>query len=466
MLKFSKTLKVLGAAALLSLGPIAAPAVAQQDVSLSDILARVRADSEQLSQENQRRLREFQEARDEQEAIMATARSELAAVEARARNLNAQFEANQSQLDELQFQLETEAGDFGELLGQFRTAAGETMPVIENSLANFHYPGRVEKLSQISQASALPSRGDLDSLPKAILQEMIAQSEVTTFTANVSNGGSNGENAELDLMRVGTFTAATTDGTRFVEVSTEGSEPRISAFASPPGGIYRSGMRSLINANEGQVVRAPVDPTRGDLLAIFGNTLGVWEWERFQQGGFVGYVILFFILPLGLVLGLFKIFSLFTMGAAMGSTAKSKSAGTGNPLARVFEAYEAHRNDDIETLELKLDEQILKETPKIERFNDIVKVLAAVAPLAGLLGTVVGMIRVFTAITNYGTGDPQIMAGGISEALVTTMLGLVAAVPLLLIGSIASSMARSNQQVLDEQAAGLVAERAERGGAA
>ncbi|MEM7662876.1 MAG: MotA/TolQ/ExbB proton channel family protein [Pseudomonadota bacterium] len=466
MLKFNKTLKALGAAALLSLGPIAAPAVAQQNVSLSDILSRVRQDSDQLSQENQRRLREFQEATAEQEAIMAAARSELATVEARGRQLTAQFDENQLRLDELQDQLETEAGDFGELLGQFRTAAGETMPVIQNSLANFQYPGRVEKLAQISQASALPSRGDLDSLPKAILQEMIAQSEVTTFTANVSNGGSSGENAELELMRVGTFTAATTDGARFVEVNTDGNQTRISAFPTSPGGTYQSGMRSLINASEGQVVRAPVDPTRGDLLAIFGTTLGVWEWERFQQGGFVGYVILFFILPLGVILGLFKIFSLFTMGTAMRSTAKSRSAGTGNPLARVIEAYEAHRNDDIETLELKLDEQILKETPKIERFNDIVKVLAAVAPLVGLLGTVVGMINVFTAITNYGTGDPQIMAGGISEALVTTMLGLVAAVPLLLIGTVASTMARGNQQVLDEQAAGLVAERAERGAGA
>ena len=182
-----------------------------------------------------------------------------------------------------------------------------------------------------------------------------------------------------------------------------------------------------------------------------------------QQGGTVGFVILFFILPLGVALALFKIVTLFLMGNSMRSTAKTKSAGTGNPLARVFEAYEQNKNGDIETLELKLDEQILGEAPKIERFNDIIKVLAAVAPLVGLLGTVVGMIVVFTAITNYGTGDPKIMAGGISQALVTTVLGLVAAIPLLLLGSICSAMARGNQQVLDEQAAGLVAERAERG---
>lgn len=451
--------KTLGAAAVLSLGAfsLSAPASAQ---SLSDIANRIKQDSSQLSAENQARLRRFQQARDEQASIMAAARQELNAAESRGRSLSGQFDANEAKLSELQNRLEEEAGDFGELLGQFRQAAGETMPVISNSIANFQYPGRVEKLSEISQASSLPSRADLDSLPNAILQEMIAQSEVTTFTTTVSNGAADGSNAELELLRIGNFTAATTDGARFVEVSDEG---RLVAFPQQPGGAFQSSMRSLINAGEGEVVRAPVDPTKGDLFAIFGNTLGVWEWERMQQGGTVGFVILFFILPLGVALALFKIVTLFLMGNSMRSTAKTKSAGTGNPLARVFEAYEQNKNGDIETLELKLDEQILGEAPKIERFNDIIKVLAAVAPLVGLLGTVVGMIVVFTAITNYGTGDPKIMAGGISQALVTTVLGLVAAIPLLLLGSICSAMARGNQQVLDEQAAGLVAERAERG---
>lgn len=152
----------------------------------------------------------------------------------------------------------------------------------------------------------------------------------------------------------------------------------------------------------------------------------------------------------------------------MRGSAKTKQAGDGNPLARVFETYETNKNADLETLELKLDEQILRESPKIERFNDIVKVLAAVAPLLGLLGTVIGMIITFTAITNFGAGDPKLMAGGISTALMTTVLGLVAAIPLLLLHAVSASMARGNQQVLDEQAAGLVALRAEResGGAA
>lgn len=464
MINIKTTLKTLSAAVVLSLGGLsfsAAPADAQQAGSLNEIAERIKRDSGALNAENQARLRRFQGARDEQAAIMAEARGELNAAEARGRSLSAQFDANEVRLSDLQTRLEEEAGDFGELLGQFRQAAGETMPIISNSISNFQYSGRVEKLSEISQASSLPSRADLDQLPNAILQEMIAQSEVTTFQTTVSNGAADGANETLELLRIGNFTAATTDGARFVEVSDEG---RLVAFASQPGGAYQSAMRNLINAGEGEVVRAPVDPTKGDLFAIFGNTLGVWNLERAAQGGPVGFVILAILLPIGIAIALFKIVSLFLMGSAMRSTAKTQRAGTGNPLARVFETYEQHKNDDIETVELKLDEQILGETPKIERFNDIVKLLAAVAPLLGLLGTVVGMIVVFTAITNYGTGDPKIMAGGISQALVTTVAGLVAAIPLLILGSIASAMARGNQQILDEQAAGLVAERSERSG--
>jgi len=337
------------------------------------------------------------------------------------------------------------------------------MPIIDSSLANFNYPGRTEQLSTVAQARTLPTRADLDSLPKAMLREMIAQSEVKAFTTEVSGVGSEGEVAEVEVMRVGVFTAATTDGARFIETITDNTdEPYLRVLKAQPAGKFRSAMNSLISAGEGDTITVPFDPSKGDLFAIEGEKPTLQQ--RIGQGGAVGAVILV-LLAIGLVFALFKIVTLFLMGGAMRSTAKTKQAGDGNPLARVFEAYETNRNADLETLELKLDEQILRESPKIERFNDVVKVLAAVAPLLGLLGTVIGMIITFTAITNFGAGDPKLMAGGISTALMTTVLGLVAAIPLLLLHAVAASMARGNQQVLDEQAAGLVAERAERSGA-
>ncbi|MEE9380098.1 MAG: MotA/TolQ/ExbB proton channel family protein [Hyphomonadaceae bacterium] len=461
MLKSNFSLKALGAAAFLGISTLAVSMPAQAQSSFSTVLDAIRRDSTLMSAENERRLAEFEAARNEQAASMAAARQQLASAEATGRALAGEFDANEDSLTVLQDELTTQAGDFGELLGQFRTAAGQTMPVIAKSVANFEYPGRVEKLSEIAQARSLPTRSDLDSLPKAILQEMVAQSEVKTFTANVSNAGPDGVNADMELFRIGVFTMALTSDGRFVEVrEPDEGDPFLQAFKAQPGAEFKSTMSSLMNASDGKTVRAPVDPSKGALFGIFGEIPGFMD--RIRQGGIVGAVILVLLL-IGALMALFKIFTLFGMGGAMRKTAKTKQAGDGNPLARVFETYEQHRGDDIETLELKLDEQILRETPKIERFNDIIKVLAAVAPLLGLLGTVIGMIITFTAITIYGAGDPQLMAGGISTALMTTVLGLVAAIPLLLLHAVSSSMARGNQQILDEQAAGLVAERAEAG---
>lgn len=458
MFKFKSSLKALGVSVLVAAtaATMAPPAVAQ---TLSEVLAAVKRDSEQMSAADQARLREFQQDTASQSARMAEGRAALNAAEGRAAALSAEFEANEAQLGALEAEVSAQAGDFQELLGQFRSAAGATMPEIANSFANFDYKDRVEAIAEIAEARVLPTRAQLERLPKAMLQEMIAQSEVKTFTATVNGIGADGSNAEAELIRVGVFTAATTDGRDFVEVrGGQGSDTFLQVFAKQPAGAYASSIGSLIRAGEGEVVKAPVDPSKGNLFGILGDlpTFG----QRLQQGGEVGAVIAVLAI-VGILIGLYKIFTLFTMGGAMRGTAKTRQAGTGNPLARVFEVYENNRSADVETLELKLDEQILRESPRIERFNDIIKVLAAVAPLLGLLGTVVGMIITFTAITIYGAGDPKLMAGGISVALMTTVFGLVAAIPLLLIHAVASAMARSNQQLLDEQAAGLVAEKME-----
>ncbi len=454
---FKSSLKALGAAILLGSVSIALAAPASSQ-TLSEVLARVKQESGQMSAEDNARLDQFKKDRAGQAASMDSARGALAAAEGRARALSAEFDANEAELSALEAQVSEQAGDFQELLGQFRSAAGATMPEIANSFTNFDYQDRVDGIAEIAEARVLPNRAQLERLPKAMLLEMIAQSEVKNFTAPVNGIGPEGSIAEAELVRVGVFTAATTNG-RFVEVKRgERGESFLEVFKTQPSGPYSGAMQKLARAGEGEVVKAPVDPSKGNLFGILGELpkLG----DRFQQGGTVGYVIVF-LAAIGILLGFYKMFTLFTTGGAMRATAKSRQAGTGNPLARVFEVYENNRNRDIETLELKLDEQILREAPRLERGIDIIKVLAAIAPLMGLLGTVIGMIITFTAITIYGAGDPKLMAGGISVALMTTVFGLVAAIPLLLIHAVVSSMARTSQQLLDEQAAGLVAEKME-----
>ena len=122
---------------------------------------------------------------------------------------------------------------------------------------------------------------------------------------------------------------------------------------------------------------------------------------------------------------------------------------------------EQNPNADTETLELKLSESILREVPKLSSRLTLIKIISVVAPLIGLLGTVTGMINTFQAITLFGTGDPKLMAGGISQALVTTVLGLVVAIPMVFIFTLLHTRSRSIINLLQQQSAGIIAERAE-----
>jgi biopolymer transport protein ExbB len=131
-----------------------------------------------------------------------------------------------------------------------------------------------------------------------------------------------------------------------------------------------------------------------------------------------------------------------------------------NPLGRVLAVAEKSGMEDTDNLELLLDEAITREVPVLEKGLAIIKLIAAIGPLLGLLGTVTGMIVTFQTISLYGSGDPKLMAEGISQALVTTVQGLCVAIPLLFLHSIVASRSRTLVQILDEQTAGLISRRA------
>jgi biopolymer transport protein ExbB len=151
------------------------------------------------------------------------------------------------------------------------------------------------------------------------------------------------------------------------------------------------------------------------------------------------------------------------MSAKVSSQLKNKTPKENNPLGRVLKVAADNADTDRETLELKLSEAIFKERPALERGLAFLKIISVVAPLMGLLGTVTGMINTFQAITLFGTGDPKLMAGGISQALVTTVEGLVVAIPTVLLHTIVSGRSRKVMYVLQEQSAGIIAERDESG---
>ncbi|MDT8320348.1 MAG: MotA/TolQ/ExbB proton channel family protein, partial [Xanthomonadales bacterium] len=266
-----------------------------------------------------------------------------------------------------------------------------------------------------------------------------------------------GEQDELPIVRVGVFNAISNG--IFLDWDTSKSRDRLIELARQPASRFANMARELQRAAPGEVVPVAVDFTRGQILRAVVQTKTPIERVR-EDGGVVGYVILG-VGAFGLLLCIWKAFSLFTTGSKISRQRKSNVPNKANPLGRVLAVYADNPDTDIETLELKLDEAILRESAPIETGLSFIKVLYVVAPLLGLLGTVVGMIATFQMITLFGTGDPRMMAGGISTALVTTVLGLVVAIPLTLLHSFLQGKAKALIQVLEEQAAGIIARLAE-----
>ncbi|MCW5725266.1 MAG: MotA/TolQ/ExbB proton channel family protein [Maricaulaceae bacterium] len=427
--------------------------------SISELLNRVRQDTREASAENQRRIAEFRQARDQQQGLLSNARAQLSALVGEANRLTQEYESNRETVAELDAQLRAAQGEFGELFGASRQSAGDFGSLIQASVVSAQYPGRHTALTDLSESRTLPSRNELDFIWRRITEEMIYQGEVSRYQAVVT--GLN-RSEPVDMVRVGAFLnfAVTGGSAEFVAWSPDEDTGiyRLTRLDRQPPGNITAAAAALARASEGSVVMGPVDPSRGALLAIYREFPTLQE--RIDQGRLVGRVILG-LLAFSALFGLWRLFVLFTTSSAVAAQKRRSSASKGNPLGRVMLAYEEVKTRDIETIELKLDEAILRESPKLEFGLNFLKLAAGVAPLLGLLGTVTGMIRTFTQITLFGTGDPRVMAGGISEALVTTVLGLVSAIPLLFIHSFAQSFARGVQQVLEEQAAGMVARAAE-----
>ncbi len=243
---------------------------------------------------------------------------------------------------------------------------------------------------------------------------MIQQQQVVTFNARVTGLG---DGEAVPTTRVGPFVVFTNhnNNQRFAlwqENETTGNWALRDLPAQPPANFV-GGASNLYNADPGEIVMGVVDPSRGPLLDIYKDVPGLEE--RIEQSGNVGKVIIG-LLVISAVFGLFRLVSLLLTQAAVAGQKRKSSGSKSNPLGRVMLAYEGAKDKDVETMELKLDEAILQESPKLEFGLNFLKLAAGIAPLLGLLGTVTGMIKTFTQITLFGTGDPRIMAGGISEA--------------------------------------------------
>ncbi|WP_395342139.1 MotA/TolQ/ExbB proton channel family protein [Ningiella sp. W23] len=445
------TIKALVASASIAL--VSGFANAQAPTTLEQLLEQVKNDRISEQRINEAREREFLDERADKQALLRQAQATLRAEEQRGDRLTAQFAENEQTLIDKETELDQAAGTLGEMFGVVRQASADAYGVISTSIVSAEYPGRDEFLAEMAQDSkGLPNIKELEDLWIALQTEMTESGKVSKFTTEVVDldGGSTTQ----DVVRIGTFNLVGEAG--YLTYNDE--DNKVQPLGRQPEGFQVATTQDLLGATSG-VVATFIDPSRGAILELFKQKATLTE--RYHAGGIVGYIITGMLI-IGLLIGLYKIISLTAVGGKMKSQLNNiDNPSNSNPLGRILTVYQANKTADSESLELKLDEAILKELPRIEAGINIIKIFAAIAPLLGLLGTVLGMIATFQQITLFGTGDPRIMAGSISMALVTTAQGIIAALPLILMHSIVAGRSKSIVHILDEQTAGIIAQHAE-----
>lgn len=435
----------------LLLGP-GSTAAEPADPSMETLLQQLRDEAGRRSEAQRQREARFLAQRDRQRELLSELETALAVEQSRGEQLRGRFDNNERELAELSEQLRQRVGTLGELFGVARQAAGEVKAMVDVSMVSAELPHRIGLAEALAGSEGLPAMRDLDALRILLLEEMAETARIGRLRTDVI--GVDGLREERDVVRVGAFAAIS--GDRFLEFRPESVAFR--ELPRQPAGRYRSMAAALWSAGPGDVAPMAIDPTRGGLLALLIESPGLVE--RLQQGGWVGFTIIA-LGVMGLILGVERLWVLGTVSRAIRRQLHTPRADDGNPLGRILAVFDDSHHVDTQALELRLEEAILRETPGLERRQGYLKVIAAVAPLLGLLGTVVGMIITFQAIVLFGTGDPQLMANGISQALVTTALGLVVAIPMVFLYSVVAGRSRALVEILEEQAAGMVARHAE-----
>lgn len=443
----------------------------QQALNIDQVLRAVNQNATRDRNAEAARENRFKSARNREQGRLTSMKNERARQERISDQLDAQFNVNETKIEELQADLAKELGDLKELFGVIQTVASEAQEDYKTSLISAQYPERSENLRQMvekmSSLTELVSIDEIEGLWVELQNEMTEQSKIVKFNAplNFVTGYEADEEGKADktkpiyepqdreITRVGVFNAVSGN-----DIASYKNNVGLVALDRQMRGAFSAKSSDLQSANSG-VTSFFLDPTKGVLLSAFVRKPSLWE--KVQEGGVVGYVII----GLGAIAAIIAVFRIFVLMGIQGSVRKQardlKRPSLSNPLGRILKVYQDNPHSDPESMELKLGEAMLKESPKINAWVMFIKIIAVVAPLLGLLGTVTGMIQTFQAITLFGAGDPQTMAGGISQALVTTVLGLVVAIPTVFLHWVVSSRAKRIEESLEEHATSLIADQYE-----
>jgi len=444
-----KTINFVALAALMTVGLVTTTHANQLD----DLLYQVKSDRISEAKLDKKRETEFKNARADKKTLLNKAKKELSNQEARNKRLSKEYASNEIELAQKEVELDNATGTLGEMFGVSRAAAAGAYGQIATSIVSAEFSGRGEALNRMANAKAIPELEDLEELWFALQTEMTQSGKISKFSVEVTN--LDGSKSTETITRIGTFNLVSAQG--YLTYNDEVGQ--VQPLPKQPAGYISETASNFFNSNS-DYSAVYLDPSRGGILSL--ETRKKTLEEFFHEGKEVGYAITILFI-IGCIIALERLIVLGNMSAKIKAQEKNlDTPNENNPLGRLLKIYHNNKSVDAETLELKLDEGILREIPQVERGVNLIKMFAAIAPLMGLLGTVIGMIMTFQTITLFGTGDPKIMAGNISLALVTTALGLICALPLILIHSIVAGKAKGVLQKLDVQSAGLIAAIAEK----
>ena len=438
---------------LMSLLAVPLLQAADKPADLDALLDMVKRERVLEQQQNKLREAEFVTARDDQARLLEQAKAQLIFEEQKTTLLNQSFQDHEKGLVHKEALLLQKSGSLGELFGTVRQMANDSRAVLESSMISAQLPNRGPFLQALAERKQQPTITELRQFWLLLQEEMTESGKISRFSAAVITA--EGQIEQREVIRIGVFSA-------FIEGKFLRYLPETGSLVE----LGRQPVERLQNLvadfeaiNDSSLQPVVIDPTRGAIMALLVQAPNLKE--RIQQGGWIGFIILG-LGAIGLLVAILRFVSLTVVGNGINKQLKQTQANLNNPLGRILSVYSDSLAQDVETLSLKLDEAILREIPKIERGLITLAILAAIAPMLGLLGTVSGMIETFQSITLFGTGDPKLMSGGISQALVTTELGLAVAIPILLLHSGLSSKSNRLVQILDEESAALVARNAER----
>ena len=438
---------------------IASAQVAGQATSLANLLDLVENDRVAESEEYQARVQEFEQNAARQQESLDTTNQRITTEETDSDALSDEFEANQIILADKREILRDRRGDLNELFGTLQGVAGDFLSNFQNSLISSQHSGRAGQLEEIiERAGSTVEQLNVEEMERFwffMHQELTESGRVVSFNADVTLP--NGDTANRSVVRVGAFNAVS-EGEY---LSYSGDIGHLQVLPRQPDAAILSGAASLQSSSTG-FTKVGIDPTGGvggQVMANLVNFPTVEEQVR-NNSGVIGFIIIG-VGIVGILIGFLRLLMLSLTSIKVRGQLKRDKPAKNNPLGRVLLVAENNPGADTETLELKLGEAILQETPRLESMLTLIKMIATIAPLGGLLGTVTGMIQVFQQITVYGAGDPTIMAGGISQALMTTVLGIVVAIPTIFMHTVVKSRSDNIIHVLEEQATGMIAQKAE-----